>query len=565
MKPIKKVNTYVKKEDDVMINSKPFHLHGNNVKDEKHNHDNHPVMFRGRPIDLNVDNSPPTYNPSTPKIRPDHANVQGNVQSTPKKSSLISVYDDGDYLVQDTDNICPFGQQSVQQRIADLQAAVIATIPDVTTLPKLLKSHNFGFKDRDNASTWYSRFNNFCLMIGIYLPPPNAMLKDSEMGKEWDSNALPCVFYSRLAYSSSPRLLSQEYSDELQLNPKPYNFLRLFMALRSNSVPDLSDRIVKRPGPMKTSQTLAQYALSWVNYFTDESNVNGIEYSKFRQYCYFVDGISGRYTSIKKFLEMEFTRSHDPKNNIPITLELRNLPTTITSLCNVHGISISQSAIHSLNNQSATPVEDCSVDHASSVKKVHFATRVGEQSIHKSKSENTKVQCWLCDGPHSFPQCDNLVRMKNICVKRPQVQKHFRQLLLKKNADGIKMILDTPDIFDDDLSTDHLQDTEDSSDVPNDMILPDETQERVNSLKILDSNTFTTIQQGINVSDVTTFSSNSPTNLQVTDEGELDVDVNDFYVLSLSDQATEPVLHETINIHPTDFTRIVQDIAFLDQ
>jgi hypothetical protein len=191
-------------------------------------------------------------------------------------------------------------------------------------LPKLLKFHNIGYKEKNNAATWYNRFNRFCLMIGIYLPPPNAMQKDSEMGSKWDSNALPFIFYSRLAkidkvlscILQSPDFFPKNMNDELQLNPKPYNFLRrLFMALRSNSVPELSDCIIKRPGPMKVSQSLAQYALSWVNDFADETNVNSIRYSRFRQYCYFVDGISGRYTSIKKFLEMEFKKSHDCADN----------------------------------------------------------------------------------------------------------------------------------------------------------------------------------------------------------------------------------------------------------
>lgn len=88
--------------------------------------------------------------------------------------------------------------------------------------------------------------------------------------------------------------------DDLQLNPKPYNFLRLFMAIHSHAVPDLSDRVIKRPGPMKHSQTLSQYALAWVHYFDDEANVNGIVYSKFRQYCYFVDGMATKYSAVKR-------------------------------------------------------------------------------------------------------------------------------------------------------------------------------------------------------------------------------------------------------------------------
>jgi hypothetical protein len=196
-----------------------------------------------------------------------------------KTLSPVSVYDDDDYLVKNPDSIFPFGQQTVHNRIMDLQMAAAVTIPDVSTLPKLLKSHNVGFKEGDNASTWYSRFNNFCLvMIGIYLPPPSAMEKNSEMGKEWDDKALPFVFYSRFSRMErvlshillSPDFFPKSMMDELQLNPKPYNFLRLFMALHSNSVPDLSDRVIKRPGPMKSNQSLSQYALSWVNYFHDE-------------------------------------------------------------------------------------------------------------------------------------------------------------------------------------------------------------------------------------------------------------------------------------------------------
>jgi hypothetical protein len=77
--------------------------------------------------------------------------------------------------VKNVGMICTFGQQSKMNRVADLQTAAGVTIPDISTIPKLLKSHNVGYKVGDNAGTWYQRFNNFCLMIGIYLPPPNAM------------------------------------------------------------------------------------------------------------------------------------------------------------------------------------------------------------------------------------------------------------------------------------------------------------------------------------------------------------------------------------------------------
>jgi hypothetical protein len=341
--------------------------------------------FRGRPID---------FGPSVKK-EPNITPVARNGVQTPvppihrfrnndNSQSPISIFDDDDYLVKDPDKVLPFGQQSVASHLNDLQTAAAATVPDVSTLPKLLKSHNVAYADGDNASTWYLRFNNFCLMLGIYLPPPNAMEKNSEMGKEWDSKALPNVFYLRFTKMEhilshillSPGFFPKSMSDDLHLNPKPYNFLRLFMALHSNSVPDLSDRVIKRPGPMKNSQTLSQYALSWVNYFSDECNINGIQYSKFRQYCYFVDGISGRYNSIKKFLEMEFTLSHDRINNIPIALELRNLPTTIVSLCNTHGISMMPQSVHQVDECANIEGDDCYVaddgrDHACQLEKTY--------------------------------------------------------------------------------------------------------------------------------------------------------------------------------------------------
>jgi hypothetical protein len=81
------------------------------------------------------------------------------------------------------------------------------------------------------------------------------------MGREWDNDGLPKVFYSRCAKMKkvlshilfSPDFFPKEFQDDLQLNPDPYNFLRLFMALNSHAVPDLSDRVIKRPGVMKSS------------------------------------------------------------------------------------------------------------------------------------------------------------------------------------------------------------------------------------------------------------------------------------------------------------------------
>eukprot|EP00557_Chaetoceros_sp_GSL56_P006725 CAMPEP_0176492420 /NCGR_PEP_ID=MMETSP0200_2-20121128/8986_1 /TAXON_ID=947934 /ORGANISM="Chaetoceros sp., Strain GSL56" /LENGTH=96 /DNA_ID=CAMNT_0017889975 /DNA_START=99 /DNA_END=389 /DNA_ORIENTATION=- len=40
--------------------------------------------------------------------------------------------------------------------------------------------------------------------------------------------------------------------------------------------------------------------------------------------------------------------------------------------------------------------------------------------------------------------------MKNVCIKRPSVLKHFRQLLLEKNSDAIRVLLEAPDFFDND-------------------------------------------------------------------------------------------------------------------
>jgi hypothetical protein len=69
-------------------------------------------------------------------------------------------------------------------------------------------------------------------------------------------------------------------------------------------------------------------------------NVNGVQYSKFRQYCYFVDGLHSKYASITNFLEQDFQVHDDHHNTIPISLELNNLTVTITSLAAIHVFSI---------------------------------------------------------------------------------------------------------------------------------------------------------------------------------------------------------------------------------
>jgi hypothetical protein len=231
-----------------------------NVQDPRDKHESPVPTFCGRPIDLSLaklDTKVEGF--GTPQVKT-HLHQVNQVESSHSKShdrktsSPVSLYDDEDYLVKNQTMIYPFGQQSIQARVSDLQAAAATSIPDVSSLPKLLKSHNVGYKEGDNAATWYSCFNNFCLMIGIYLTPPNAMVKDSEMGKEWDSKTLPFVIYSHLAKMekvlshilSAPNFFPKSMNDELQLKPKPYNFLRLFMVLHSNSVPDLSDRVIKQ-------------------------------------------------------------------------------------------------------------------------------------------------------------------------------------------------------------------------------------------------------------------------------------------------------------------------------
>jgi hypothetical protein len=64
----------------------------------------------------------------------------------------------------------------------------------------------------------------------------------------------------------------------------------------------------------------------------------------------------------------------------------------------------------------------------------------------------SKVVCWLCDGPHSFHQCKELECMKSVCIQYPNVLKHFQHLLLKKDGEGIKILTDAPEFFDDALT-----------------------------------------------------------------------------------------------------------------
>jgi hypothetical protein len=380
--------------------------------------------------------------------------------------------------VQDEQFIVPFSQESVKSRVADLQSIAMTNIPDVSSIPKLLKSHNVAFKKDENASTWYQRFHNFCAMIGVYLTPPKVMEKTSVMGKEWDNQALPKVFYSRFSKMTkvlshilfSPEFFPKDFQDDLQLNPNPYNFLRLFMALNSHAVPDLSDRVIKRPGAMKTSHSLSQYALLWVNYFTDEANVNGIRYSKFRQYCYFIDGLPQKYSILRKFLEMEFASHHDKVDNIPISLELRNLPSTIQSLAQLHGLSSSSGSsnhIHQVSEQQVDCKEENNDKSIHAINKNNKSLPPRDHSSSKSTA-NPPVQCWLCDGPHGFRQCKELTRMKSVCIKRPNVLKHFQQMLLDKNSQAIRVLLEAPEFFDESTLADDSDQSDQMSQKGND-------------------------------------------------------------------------------------------------
>jgi hypothetical protein len=79
-----------------------------------------------------------------------------------------------------------------------------------------------------------------------------------------------------------------------------------------------------------------------------------------------------------------------------------------------------------------------------------------DQSPPTSHQKTSTVQCWLCDGPHSFRQCSELNHMKSVCIKRPSVLKHFQQLLLKKNGEAIRILMEAPEFVDDaTLSTSH--------------------------------------------------------------------------------------------------------------
>lgn len=378
--------------------------------------------------------------------------------------SPIRVYGDDECLIRDASKVIPFSQESKLVRVDQLQTSARLCLPNVTDIPKLLKSHNVALSDSEDVLSWYLRFNDFALMLGIYICPPNAMDKNSEMGKEWDSGSLPHAFYDKRVQSErilshilrSPKFIPDKYKDELLLNPKPYNFLRLFIALHACSGSDLSSMVVHRPGPMKASQSLASYAYSWVKYFLNEANINGVPYSKYRQYAYFIDGLHPKFAPIKKFLEQDFMPFHDRHDNIPISLELNNLPATIASLAQIHGISLANSSttIQQVSFQSDVDnqfVDDGKADDdmvlMDSIQKVGF--KVAKIDKPMKSSVKRDVQCWLCDGAHAFRQCDQLKRLQSICAQRPNLSKYLQQIVSRQheNSDlkrlSVKAILES--------------------------------------------------------------------------------------------------------------------------
>lgn len=255
---VKNEDTFVKRENgDINVpNSIPnfrrskvdYRVHLNNPYETPGMHNKRHGSFQTnyRPGGLNNHNFGSAPQPGH------HATAPSNQHSSRLNHSPISIYNDDDYLVQDNDLVIPFSQESKAARVIELQNLAMTYIPDVSSIIKLLKSHNVAFKSGDNASTWYVKFHNFTNIVGVYLVPPKAMEKNNIMGKEWNSRILPTVLYDRQAKMTkvlshiitSPDFFPIDMQDELQLNPDPYNFLRLFMANHSHSVPELSDRVI---------------------------------------------------------------------------------------------------------------------------------------------------------------------------------------------------------------------------------------------------------------------------------------------------------------------------------
>jgi hypothetical protein len=158
-------------------------------------------------------------------------------------------------------------------------------------------------------------------------------------------------------------------------------------------------------------------------------------YSKFCQYAYFIDGIHPRFAPIKKFLEQEFTSSHDRMNNIPISLELHNLPATITSLAVTHGISVGMAS----GQVQQVPILN---EGHSNESDIDFIIQESINQVNSKLHEkaNPVVQCWFCDENHPFHQCTQLKRLHSVCAQRPNVAKYLHQISSKRTDSKIKML-----------------------------------------------------------------------------------------------------------------------------
>jgi hypothetical protein len=143
-------------------------------------------------------------------------------------------------------------------------------------------------------------------------------------------------------------------------------------------------------------------------------------------------------------------------------------------------------------------------------------------------------------------------RVKDVCAQRPQVKKHFRRLLLEQNAPTLKVLINAPDLFEDDPpnnkdQVDHIDNNDDNH--------PD-CEIQVNLLNVLPKDTFTHFNDGMIQRDVTTFPSYD-NNHQIV-EDNLTTDPG-FFILSTSDDVT-PSSMDTIDLYPTDFEHDKRDL-----
>lgn len=123
--------------------------------------------------------------------------------------------------------------------------------------------------------------------------------------------------------------------------------------------------------------------------------------------------------------------------------------------------------------------------------------QLGQAYVHKN---GPTVQCWLCNGPHLFQQCKELIRMNSVCAQWPWVKKHFWQLLRERNAPVLKFLADAPDFFDDEPSSPHENDQYEESSHDN-----QEEDAQVKSVSVIPNDTFTIFNDGATFHNVTTF------------------------------------------------------------